>query len=156
MPCLTHWHIWAVPYGGRQDARLEPKYIQVGGLKPLPALACKPSGSWEIKHIASDTVIVPYPNHFSLHCRCIKYVRFSCIYALVLKTSVHFILSYKYRTWAQTHGQTYIGKAITDCKLAPRGAPVNEANLGSMGIKLSTKLCIIIRRKCISFITIQT
>jgi hypothetical protein len=27
--------------------------IQVGGLKPLPALACKPSGSWEIKHIAS-------------------------------------------------------------------------------------------------------
>jgi hypothetical protein len=27
--------------------------IQVGGLKLLPALACKPSGSWEIKHIAS-------------------------------------------------------------------------------------------------------
>jgi hypothetical protein len=28
LPCLTHWDIWLqVPYGGRQDARLEPKYI---------------------------------------------------------------------------------------------------------------------------------
>jgi hypothetical protein len=45
---------------------------------------------------------------------------------------------------------------ITDYKLAPRGAPVNGANLGSMGTKLSTKLInklIIIRRKCISFIS---
>jgi hypothetical protein len=41
-------------------------------------------------------------------------------------------------------------------KMAPRGAPVNGANpLGSMGIKLSTKL-IINRRKCINNITIQT
>jgi hypothetical protein len=29
---------------------------------------------------------------------------------------------------------------ITDYKMAPKGAPVNGANLGSMGFKLSTKL----------------
>jgi hypothetical protein len=32
---------------------------------------------------------------------------------------------------------------ITDYKMAPRGAPVNGANLGSMGFKLSTKLIMI-------------
>jgi hypothetical protein len=32
---------------------------------------------------------------------------------------------------------------ITDYKMAPKGAPVNGANLGSMGFKLSTKLIII-------------
>jgi hypothetical protein len=36
------------------------------------------------------------------------------------------------------------GLHITDYKImAPRGAPVNRANLGSMGFKLSTKLIII-------------
>jgi hypothetical protein len=29
MPCLAHWRILLhVPYGGRQDARLEPKFKQ--------------------------------------------------------------------------------------------------------------------------------
>jgi hypothetical protein len=30
MPCFTHWHVWLCHvHGGRQDARLEPKYMQI-------------------------------------------------------------------------------------------------------------------------------
>jgi hypothetical protein len=41
------------PHGEVLILRTQYNTIQVGGLKPLAALACKPSGSWEIKHIAS-------------------------------------------------------------------------------------------------------